>query len=89
MHNNVVDDLSQLLGVSLGLHSLDLSFMINLSIYPLLDLFVKLHIAQALLNISTLSQNLLLCRISTRVQSMGDIVERLPTLLLVLLNILL
>ena len=74
--------------MSLGLHSLNLFFIINLSIYPLLDLFVKLHIANALFNISTFSHNLLLCCIRARVQSMSDIVLALPTFLLVLLHIL-
>ena len=89
MHNNVVDDLSKLLGMSLGLHGLHLLFMINLPIYPLLDLFVKLHRAKALFDISTFGHDLLMSCIGARVQSVSDVTEGLPSLFRHLLNILL
>jgi hypothetical protein len=89
MHNNIVDDLSKLLGMSLGLHGLHLLFMIYLPINPLLDLFVKLHRAKALFDISAFSHDLLLGCIGARVQSMSDVAEGLPSLLRHLLNILL
>lgn len=87
VHHNVVDDLSKLLSMPLGLDSLHLLFVVNLAIYSLLDLLVKLHVADALLNIPTFSHNLMVCRIRASIQSMSDIIKGLPRFLLVLFDV--